>query len=768
MARARDRNLLPYVMALSALVLVTGVWLSASVYRDSRALNAETIELVDRGIPTLNQLSALRADIAIQEAILYEYYASTDTRVFDVRWAGSRESITRRWAIIKETWPHHPRIETIESHDRALAELARDLDDTLRHPSIDWDESRRILEQITRHALVINANLTELANDFHNEMHDQGKTAHKKVISLNRAIIGYGIAVVIIAILAGYFLYAHLRGVRERRRLAMFVERNPSPVLRLTQDGEIEYANPGAWSSLMALGVQQGSASVLLPGDTRDRTRDLVAQGRDWARWEYTALGCDFEAVVHYLRDFGAFHAYLLDVTERKAARKQLEFLAYHDPLTELPNRRGFVRDLEAAITEGRGFSVLLIRMDRLRRVVDGIGHGVMDQMTQSLARRLQQALADGNPVARDARLFRYEANIYGVLLPSVTATQIVTDLALTLILRLEDAITVENHEIFPGASVGASRYPTDGHDAISLISHADQAMQQIGRADFSFRLYETGFSVAAQERMALERDLRHALERHELFLLYQPQVEIASGSIIGAEALLRWQHPTRGLISPAQLIPIAEETGLIEEIGKWILNAACAQTQAWRASGLPMQRIAVNLSVRQFNSRELIPMVSRALAGCGLPASALELEITESLAMEDVPYSIDMLRALKELGVDIALDDFGTGYSSLAYLRRLPLDKLKVDKSFVCNLEQDPADAVLVKTICDLGHTLNLRTIAEGIETAGQLEYLRQIGCEEAQGYHFSPPITPDEFEHLLGQQKNVSGLRILSSTQA
>ena len=766
MARARDGNLLPYVMALSALVLVAGVWLSASVYRESRALNSETIELVDRGIPTLNQLSALRAYFAIQEAILYEYYASTDTRVFDVRWAGSREAITTRWATIKETWPLHPRIDTIETHDRALVELAGDLDSTLRHPPVDWDESRRLLERITRHALVINASLADLANDFHQNMHAQGKAAHEKVIILNRAIIGYGIAVVMVAILAGYFLHAHLLGVRERKRLAMFVERNPSPVLRLTHDGEVEYANPGAWSTLTALGVQQGSASVLLPGDTKSRTRDLVAQGRDWTRWEYTALGCDFEAVVHYLRDFGVFHAYLLDVTERKAARQQLEFLAYHDPLTELPNRRGFVHDIEAAIAEGRDFSVLLIRMDRLRRVVDGIGHGVMDQMTQALAKRLQQALADCNPASPDARLYRYEANIYGVLLPRVTAAQAITDLALALILRLEDAIRVENHEIFPGASVGASRHPADGQDAISLISHADQAMQQIRKGGLSFRLYEAGFSAAARERMALERDLRHALERQELFLLYQPQIEISNGRIIGAEALLRWQHPTRGLISPAQLIPIAEETGIIQEIGKWILHTACVQAQAWRASGLPLQRIAVNLSARQFISRDLIPLVSRTLAGSGLPASALELEITESLAMDDVPYSIDMLHALKELGVDIALDDFGTGYSSLAYLRQLPLDKLKIDKSFVCTLERDPADAILVKTICDLGHTLKLRTIAEGIETVGQLEYLRTIGCEEAQGYHFSPPVTPDEFEHMLGNQKGASALRILSST--
>jgi EAL domain-containing protein (putative c-di-GMP-specific phosphodiesterase class I) len=313
--------------------------------------------------------------------------------------------------------------------------------------------------------------------------------------------------------------------------------------------------------------------------------------------------------------------------------------------------------------------------------------------------------------------------------------------------------------EFNTSASLGVSLYPQDGTDAETLLKNADAAMYRAkaqGRNNFCF--FTAEINTALHERIALEHGLRQALDRGELLLDYQPKVELSSGALIGAEALVRWRHPEHGLLSPARFIPVAEDTGLIVPIGEWILRTACSQVQGWRSQGLQLKVLSVNISARQFRSPDLVDQIAEILRASGLPAGCLDLEITESLMMEDVQEFIARLHALKDLGVQLSVDDFGTGYSSLAYLKRFPLDALKIDRSFVRDITTDPEDATITVAIIGLAHSLRLKVVAEGVETAEQLALLAANGCDEMQGYLFSAPAAPEECAKMLQDDRRLA----------
>ncbi|MDT8388090.1 MAG: GGDEF domain-containing phosphodiesterase [Thiogranum sp.] len=522
-------------------------------------------------------------------------------------------------------------------------------------------------------------------------------------------------------------------------------------MLRLTRTGSIDYVNPGAWATMMALGIPVDAPLMLLPSDVKRRLEHMIEQDSDWGHWQYAVITRNYEANVHHLKDFGTFHVYLRDITERVLAERRLEHMAFHDPVTDLPNRRRLVADIQQAIEKAAEGSVLLVTIERTQRIIDSMGHGIADRLYQVLSRHLAQIVMAFAGTAKSASVYRYEGEVFGVLLQDPCSPGAASQLALQIVAGFNEPLYVDGYELFLGAGIGSSRYPVDGQDAISLISCADQALQQVKGAGGGFRAYESGLSALARERLMLENHLRQALERGELELVYQPQVALSSGSIIGAEALLRWNHPVMGLLPPSKFIPLAEESGLIIPIGEWILRQACFQAQAWNRGAASPIRIAVNLSARQFISKDIIRTIAETLEQSGLPPQYLEVEVTESLAMDDVPHSIDQLRELKALGVGIALDDFGTGYSSLAYLRQFPLERLKIDRSFVSNVERESGDAILVRSIIELGHSLGMQVIAEGIESQGQYAFLREAGCDEAQGFLFSRPVGPAAFQQLI-----------------
>jgi diguanylate cyclase (GGDEF)-like protein/PAS domain S-box-containing protein len=442
------------------------------------------------------------------------------------------------------------------------------------------------------------------------------------------------------------------------------------------------------------------------------------------------------------------------DITERMQVQERLAYMAQHDPLTELPNRALLLDRLKQSLAgarwRDRRTAVLFVDLDRFKTINDTLGHEAGDRLLQQLAARFQANVREGDTVAR------FGGDEFVILLDDVASADDVAGVAQKVLQALAAPFEVDHHALYVTASIGVSLFPGDGEDASTLLKNADTAMyraKELGKNTYQF--YSAEMSARAFERLTLESSLRHALEREEFRLHYQPQVDVETGTVVGVEALLRWQHPEFGLIAPADFVPLLEETGLIVPVGKWVLRTACVQLQAWRAQGWPELRLAVNLSPRQFQAQDLAASVREALASTGSDPATLELEITEGLLLRHAPATVETLEVLSALGVRMAVDDFGTGYSSLSYLQQLPIDTLKIDRAFVRDIPHDPDDSAITTAIIALAQSLKLETIAEGVENAAQRDFLRARGCRLMQGYLFSRPLPPEDLTRLLQAQK-------------
>jgi len=493
----------------------------------------------------------------------------------------------------------------------------------------------------------------------------------------------------------------------------------------------------------------------------RDFYRDMWAainttghwQGEIWDRhksWRIYPKWMTINAVRDASGELTNYIAISTDITERKEAEKHIHLLAYYDVLTGLPNRTLLHDRLEqvlaAAHRDKHKFALMFLDLDRFKYVNDSMGHATGDALLQTVAQRLQECVREGDTVSRIG------GDEFIVLLRE-TDVEGAAHVAQNILNSLAIPCDIGKTQISTNASIGISIYPDHAGDVDTLIKNADMAMysaKEEGRNNF--QLYAPEMNLRATRVFSMEKDLRLALERNEFLLHYQPQVDLRSGRICGAEALLRWRHPENGYISPAEFIPVAEETGQIIPIGEWVLHTACAQLATWRQQGIPVFPVAVNLSIRQLRQPNLAQLVATALKDMRLHPSDLELELTEGIMMGDTQAAMTFLTQMHELGVRLSIDDFGTGFSSLNYLKKMPLDRLKIDRSFVRDIETDESDAAIVRSIISLGHRLKLRVIAEGVETLEQLDFLRVRGCDEIQGYYFSRPLPADEFVRFIG----------------
>ncbi|MBI5431021.1 MAG: EAL domain-containing protein [Nitrosomonadales bacterium] len=481
-------------------------------------------------------------------------------------------------------------------------------------------------------------------------------------------------------------------------------------------------------------------------GEVVDRRKD----GEIYAEWlSISTLRDSAGKLTHYI-------ALMSDISERKAAEERMAYLAQHDVLTGLPNRMVFQDRVQQAITyAGRQqtkVALLFMDLDRFKNVNDTLGHHVGDLLLQEVAQRILQCVRSSDTVSRQG------GDEFVIMLPNLDDLGDIVQVVNKLIENVATPYELAGYTMHVTTSVGVSIYPQDGHDSETLLRNADTAMYQAkdaGRNRYRFFTQEMNNSIA--KRVRLENMLRNALKNNELLLHYQPKVDLRSGEIVAVEALVRWQHPDDGLISPADFIPIAEETGMIVPLGEWVINEACRQTREWREMGLRDIVMAVNLSPLQFLARDLMWVIFAALTRNGLPGSALEFEITESAMMANPEKTTAMLQSMHELGARISIDDFGTGYSSLAHLKKFPIDVLKIDQSFVRDLSVDNDDAAIVKAVIGMAQSLSLNVIAEGVETTEQLRFLEELDCDEMQGYYFSKPLPADEFRKLMVSGRNL-----------
>ncbi len=444
------------------------------------------------------------------------------------------------------------------------------------------------------------------------------------------------------------------------------------------------------------------------------------------------------------------------EIAERKRNEGRIREMAYFDHLTKLPNRAYFKSQLETAIAyakrKNQMLAVMFMDLDHFKRINDTLGHTMGDDLLQQVARRLTQCVRGEDVVASLTKMPKEEignsvarlgGDEFTLLISDVVSPYNAGKVARRVIDGFTEPFRLGIHQVQVSPSLGISFYPFDGEDVDSLLMTADTAMyhaKEQGRNNFQF--YSKSMNAAAFEKLSLESSLRKALERNEFVLFYQPQIEAHTRKIVGMEALIRWNHPEMGLVAPSHFIPLAEETGLIVPIGEWVLNTACRQNKIWQSAGFPLIRVAVNISSPHFRQDRLLEATSLALNGSQLDSSYLELEVTESLLMQNIEATIVVLEKLKNMGIKLSIDDFGTGYSSLNYLQRFPIDSLKIDRSFVKDLATNPDDSAITRAIIAMAHSLNLSVVAEGVETEKQLELLMAQGCKEMQGYLFSQPV--------------------------
>jgi diguanylate cyclase (GGDEF)-like protein len=438
------------------------------------------------------------------------------------------------------------------------------------------------------------------------------------------------------------------------------------------------------------------------------------------------------------------------DVSSGQTMALQLAYSAHHDFLTGLPNRKLLNDRVSQAILTATRYmnkvAVLFLDLDGFKHINDSLGHSIGDRVLQSVAKRLVDSVRGSDTVSRQG------GDEFVVLLSEVAHSEGVAIAARRLLQVAAEPHSIGQHELYVTACIGVSVYPEDGMDVETLIKNADTAMYQAkenGRQSYQF--FEPAMNVRAVERQSIEGSLRRALERQEFTVHYQPKINLRTGEISGAEALIRWTHPTRGPVSPAQFIPVAEDCGLILPIGNWVLLEACKQAQAWVEAGLPLGTMGVNISAVEFRNENFLEGVFAILKDTGLNPNLLELELTESVLMKRPESTASVLRALRAKGVQVAVDDFGTGYSSLSYLQKFSIDALKIDQSFVRRITTAPDETTIVNAVISMAHSLKLRVVAEGVETIKELEFLEAHQCDEAQGYFFSRPVLPEQFAKLL-----------------
>lgn len=563
---------------------------------------------------------------------------------------------------------------------------------------------------------------------------------------------------------------------RHSQEFQALVDNAPDVIARFDRDMRFLYANPAIdW----AIGIDQGQClgktwrELGLPPTEADSWQQSVSEVFEHGL--AAVIECDIDLPTQGLRHF---HVRMVperdmenqvvsvlviarDISARKRYEDQLRYQASHDALTGLPNRSLIQDRLQQEIFHAQRsqamFAVAYLDMDHFKEVNDTLGHAVGDELLRQAATRIRGVLRQCDTVARQS------GDEFILLLPDIAHIQDVTIVAEKVQEVLARPFQLGDQEMYISASLGLTLYPTDGEDAETLLRNADIAMYRAKEESRNtFRFYVSEMDARVRARIELEHDLRLGIKRGELILHYQPRVSLTSGAVLGFEALVRWDHPREGMISPDRFIGVAEDSGLIVPLGDWVLNAACRCMRQWQDMGLPEMRMSVNLSARQFRDPGLVGRVAQIISETRLDPAFLELEITESTVMHDSEAAIGTLRALKKLGVTLSVDDFGTGYSSLSYLKLFPIDVLKVDRSFVRDVTTDPDDAAIVRAIVTLAHSLGLVVVAEGAEEAAQAAFLRYVKCDELQGYYFSRPLPEDAAEQLLlsGRQLNISEL--------
>lgn len=730
------------------LVLAVGIAVSVRIVTLGDSVQAVNRMFISEKLPLSQRIGELRGVIADEERLLYEYYSYTATRdAFQTQRTLNNARLGSIVEQLEKDMGSREQVVELRTQLTALDGLSDELSATLSSKVVNRDLARAILAQVKPRVRQIEKTLAAMSSANRQAVDKLETDSRNSVGTMVRWVIGFSALIFGVAFFVGYHVAAIIRAGLECRRLAMFAEHNPNPVLRLDASGEVRYANPATAELLARLNLAPADSGKLLPADMRHHLNETRSARTSGTQFEYTHGKFTLECTVAYLTDFSEFHVYIKDVTARRQAEENLAYQAFFDPATGLPNQYRLREDLNAAFSQQRAGTVMMIVADREQEIFESLGAVETERWLVKVALRLRDGINQN-----EETLYHFGRNAFVLVCwPGDLAGA--QHRAKQLLSSSRQPLHLERRELFSTLSIGAAIMACgSGGDAANMaeaqVQQAASACNRVRRAGGNdFAIYDEAMGLDAAKTLRMITDLRHAVANGELRLHYQPKVDTASGSLLGMEALVRWMHPERGMISPVEFIPVAEDTGMIVAIGRWVLREACRQNAAWQQAGLHPIRVAVNLSARQFRSDNLLDEIDAALSDTALPASSLELEITESMVMEDPERVIDLLEKIRSRGIHLSLDDFGTGHSSLAYLKRFPIDCVKIDRAFIMDMPGNTDDVAIARTIVAMAKSLGLKTVAEGVETAEQLELLKNMGCDQIQGYFFSRPLPSDEF---------------------
>ncbi len=741
----------PYLVRASlfaGFAILMGLVLSIVVYKSTANVKSNAIDLVNKRIPILTSINELMADLSEQERIIYEYYRSQDNEVFIKSSAQIKNSFNMHLTAILSQASFNQESTFIVQGQQRIEQLFEQFYQAMQVDEDNWDEMRDILTQVSNERLKLLPTLKSIEIQTQKAVNDGHKVTLEQMDISHWLVIIYGIAIVFIAVVVSYYLRKYLLTQAKNTRLILFSQRNPNPILSINNLGDVVFANPACEKLLIAVGFRGDEVKYLLPSNFIALRQQLSSQKEHSAVIEQVLNDHILQISIYWHEEIDIYDIHIKDVTERKLAEEQVNHLAFYNQETNLPNQYKYHIDIDEAISRKKIFSIGVFTIRAFDEKLSTLGLEVTEALVKTLASNISQILPVGvyfyqTTDSQFALLCKDSNN----LLTLQKLTQAISEVA-------DKSLLTNCGEFFIELDFGYASYPNHGSDRNVLIKNAHGAFAIACEDEHNnFCLFEPSFAENRQYSSDLINALRHAVAKNELFLVFQPQLDIHNHRITGIETLVRWRHKG-GVISPADFIPLAEQSGLIIPIGQWILEQACLFAKQLIDLGYIDIIVAVNVSPRQFTHPQFCHTVQKVLESVQLPAQNLELEITEGVFMHNEKNTLAVLKQLKSLGLHLSIDDFGTGYSSLSYLKRFPIDKLKIDQSFIRDCHKNDDDKAIVETIVSLGKSLHLSLIAEGVEEESHVDFLRDLGCDEIQGYWFSKPIQAGELVNFLAEK--------------
>lgn len=735
-------------------IISLGLSISGLVYYYGDTIGEATQKLVQIDLTNFVQFQSLRYSLTNQERYLYEYYASFRQEHFV---EGYNSAKHRTLEVNNELRGHFGNISpltTIEENQHSIDKLAVSLYKNIERSqrqegNTDWDLARSQLASISELKRQTIEVVEELALMTENEVNSSRELVSNSLLKVNGFVIIYSLITLLIAVVIARSLKAYLSSSAVSQRLSLFPKRTPNPIVSLDHNNQITYSNPATRRLLAQLGFSTNDAQALLSNELDEYQSRIKQEKQKFCSFEYQIKSTWLFCELHWLADQKQWDLHISDITEKRIAEEKLAFRAYHHPETCLANEYRFKEHLEQNSTQGNRFTVGLVEIRSFNQILSEYSLGQTQQLIKEIAAVLDLTC---HKLLQDVQLFHIGDKNFALYLPTGSCYDALPGLVADIRSAISEQTFSSRHHV--ELDFGFACFPVHASKPDNLISNARMALNISASSSTHFQLFDQTLGEKLNRQRMLESSMRNAIKNEEFELHFQPQMSLHDSRMIGAEVLIRW--PSDGQwISPGEFIPLAERSGVIVPLGNWILRKACIKAARLLTDKHCNILIAVNISPKQFSQADFVAEVKNALQESGLAPENLELEITEGVFFSNESSNLQSLHQLKKMGVRLAIDDFGTGYSSLSYLKQLPIDKLKIDQSFIKNLQASTEDQSIVRTIIDLGNNLELGLIAEGVEEAQQLDILKTMGCHEIQGYFYSKPLNESDFSDFLQNQQ-------------